>query len=457
MVKILQVVHGFVPHTFAGTEVYSYKLSKELSQRHQVHVFFRLNNPDEKEYSLRTNNFEGIQTHALNHTFNQCSSFEGLYSDGIIDQIFGELLDRIKPDIIHIQHLLFLSLGVVREAKKRKIPVVFTINDYWLFCPKGQLLKNNLSVCEDDNNVDCKGCLNSQLHIRKNVLFCYNKLKSRVPNAILQLAKNIYLTGSRMLLEDSLKCDELIQKRKNLVQDTISQVDLFIAPSNFIKERFISFGVPIHKIYMSRYGVDSISLESVQKMESKKIRFGYIGTLLPMKGVDILVVAFKNIKNNNIRLSIYGKPMAYAGYESYHRQLERMARDDNRVRLMGGFNNNNIGKIMTDIDVLIVPSIWPENSPLVIQEAFLAKTPVIASRIGGIPELINEEVNGLLFNPGSAKDLQEKLEYIINHAEIINRFKDHIPQVKSMEENAREIEAVYSGLLTTNKACDTKY
>ncbi len=106
---------------------------------------------------------------------------------------------------------------------------------------------------------------------------------------------------------------------------------------------------------------------------------------------------------------------------------------------------------MANIDVLLVPSIWLENAPLVIQEAFLSKTPVIASRIGGIPELVTDGINGLLLNPGDIKDLKEKIEYIIRNPEVIKKFKESIPEVKSIEENAKEMEEIYIRLIANSK------
>ena len=157
--KIMQVVHSFPPHTMAGTEVYAYNLSKELSKEHEVFVFFRINAPKEKEYSLSHNRLDGMDTYAINRTFRRCDSFEATYNDALIDEKFRELLDKIKPDIVHIQHLLFLSCGIIDEIKKRNIPIVYTLHDYWLRCYRGQLIKDDLSICSGDSPSECLRCL----------------------------------------------------------------------------------------------------------------------------------------------------------------------------------------------------------------------------------------------------------------------------------------------------------
>jgi len=454
--KIFKVVHSFVPYNMAGTEVYTYTLSKELAKRNEVFVFFRINKPAEKEYALTYNNLEGLKTYAINHTLNQCSSFEGLYSDRVIDKIWGSLLDETRPDIVHIEHLLFLSLGIISEAKKRNIPIVFTINDYWLFCQKGQLLKNDLTICEDHTKLNCQVCLISQLSIKKNTILFYNILRNRTPEILLQFIKKIYLSVVRMLFISPDKLSKAIKKRYDSINEMVSRVDLFIAPSKFIKEKFVEFGIPEEKIYFCPYGINYKNMYSPVKKRSAKLRFGYIGTLLPMKGVDILISAFKGIKNSDIQLSIYGKAIPYAGYEFYYKRLKKMVHDDKRINLMGDFDNKDVRMVMADIDMLVAPSIWLENYPLVIQEAFLAKKPVIASRIGGIPELVNDGVNGLLFNLGDRRDLKEKLEYTINNPDVIDNFKKNFPSIKSIEDNAREMEEIYIGLITKNKL-DARY
>ena len=114
---------------------------------------------------------------------------------------------------------------------------------------------------------------------------------------------------------------------------------------------------------------------------------------------------------------------------------------------MGGYNNEDIAKIFSEIDVLVVPSIWYENSPLVIQEAFLAKVPVIASWIGGIPELVQNGINGLLFKPGDKKELQEKMEYVIGNPDFLRKARENIPIIETIEVHTKKMEMLYRELL----------
>jgi len=448
--KILQVVHSFVPQTKAGTEVYSYNLSRELAKRNQVAVFFRTNDPEKAEYSITRNTCTGFETYAINHTFRECDSFKDTYQDDIIDSKFAELLECLQPDIVHIQHLLFLSTGIVQEAKKRGIPVVFTLHDYWLICHRGQLIADDLTRCDGNSIQRCEHCLRYLLRIRGYAFRLYRWIRRKIPLFLLRCLKGMYL------LIPNTEHRWRIEERRLIIKEMASAIDLFIAPSEFVRSRFIEHGFPSKKISFSAYGFDHKTIRCLAKTKSPIIRFAYMGTLLPMKGVDILIGAFKRIDNPNIELSIYGRLFSYAGFESYFRRIRKLSESDKRVVLKGEYSNDELASILKDIDVIVLPSRWEENSPLIIQEAFLTSTAVIASNIGGIPQLVKDDQNGLLFAPGNEDDLKDKMQRLIDRPELMERFRHNMPEIKTIEDNARELEQTYHGLVTQKEAAHEK-
>lgn len=449
--NILQVVSGFPPFNTFGTEVYAYNLSKELAKKHKVFVFYRINDLNLREYALNHRRLDGLEIFSINNTFKLCGSFETAYKNDVIAKKFGWILGQVNPDIVHIQHLLYLSTNIIEEAKKRNTPILFTLHDYWLLCAQGQLLKNNISACNKKNSFECIDCVFHQLSIKKNIFNTFYFLKKYTPEYLVQLAKNIYLNYCRFFSSSKIQAISLIEERVAYMKAISSKVDFFISPSQFLKRKFIEFGIPEDKIIFLPHGFNLDNFKNSQKISFGKIRFGFIGNSLPAKGVHILIKCFNKIKNDNVELKIYGQAMSYkAMLGNYLHYIKKMAKNKN-IKFMGGFDNRNIAKIFRAIDVLVVPSIWPENSPLVIQEAFLAKTPVIASRIGGIPELVNDGLNGILVNPGDANDLQGKIQYIIDNPNIIEKFKGNIPEVKSIEDNAKEIEEIYKKLIAKNR------
>jgi glycosyltransferase involved in cell wall biosynthesis len=369
------------------------------------------------------------------------------YKNKTIAEKFGMLLDQINPDIVHIQHLLYLSADIIEETRKRNIPIVFTLNDYWLICPQGQLLKIKMDVCDMHSCSECADCILYQLSIKKNVLSSYYLLKRYLPENLIRLAQNIYLQCSKLSFLSKNKIDILIKERIIYMKDICSKIDLFISPSEFLRNKFIEYGIKENQIVYLKHGLNSGGLRILPKKPYNKLRFGFIGNLMPAKGVHVLIESFNKIKNENAELRIYGRNLSYKSIMgNYLKYVMKIAKNNN-IRFMGGFDNGRIGEILSEIDILIVPSIWYENSPLVIQEAFACKTPVIASNIGGIPELINDGMNGLLFKPNDVEQLCESIKSVIEHPRLIEALKQNIEPPKTIEQNAKEIENVYKELL----------
>jgi len=443
--KILLVAHGFPPENTAGTEVYTYNLAKALSKKHEVFVFYREADFSKKEYTISRREEKGLKLFSINNTFRDYVSFESTYKDERLAREFGRILNEIKPDVVHVQHLLYLSVKMIEEAKKHGIPVVFTANDYWLLCPQGQLFKGNQTVCEGAaESSGCASCVLYQLSIRKNIAYFYAKIRKFTPSWFFQAVKNLYLLYAKTFFLRGKRVQESILERIRFMKELCSKIDFFIAPSEFIRQRFIAFGVPEAKIKVSSYGFDTRRITALPKTPSKLFRFGFIGNLMLAKGVHVLIKSFREIAEGRAELRIYGNAFSCkSSLGNYMGRLRDEARGKHNIHFLGGFVNADIDHIFQEIDVLVVPSIWYENAPLVIQEAFLSRTPVIASRIGGIPELLKDGENGLLFGAGDPRDLKEKMEYVMNCPEVLNKLRESVPAVKSLEENTAEMVKIY--------------
>lgn len=443
--RIIQVVHSFPPHNTAGTEVYTYNLSCALAKRHEVFVFHRINDKKKNEFEIIRGQHNRLHIYAVNNTFTHCDSFEMTYDNNIITYNFARLLEKIKPDIIHIQHLLFLSIGIIEAAKQRNIPIVFTLNDYWLLCPQGQLFKHN-KACREHSVLECVQCMKYQLSLKKGIMNIYWSLRNMMPVFLLQVVKNIYFTYARISLLSKEEGKKQIALRERRFKQACAKIDIFLAPSEFLRRKFMDFGIPENKIVLCRYGLITDYFRQFKRDKSDKVCFAFMGTLLPSKGVHVLLQAFNRMKQENAELKIFGSEIVYKGFEYYLAYIKKMGKHKN-IHFMGGYKNEDIGKIFSEIDVLVVPSIWYENAPLVIQEAFLAKTPVIVSRIGGIPELIDDGVNGLLFAPGDSRQLQEKMQYVVDNPDFLKKVRSAMPVVEDIESHAKKIEMLYSELL----------
>ena len=187
-----------------------------------------------------------------------------------------------------------------------------------------------------------------------------------------------------------------------------------------------------------------MSRRAQAEQSDDRLRIGFVGTLAWHKGAHVLVDAVRTLPASSYELRIFGDPAVAAGYAA---DLRRRA-DGLPVRFMGPFDRAGTAAVYGEVDVLVVPSLWPENSPLVIREAFMAGVPVVAARIGGISELVTDGVNGLLFNPRRTEELSSALRTLVVDRSRLEAFARAIPAVKSMKEHAAEWEGIYAEVLS---------
>ncbi len=399
--RIAQVIHGFPPEYMAGSEVYTHALVSELAKRHDLSVFTRIENPYKEKYETEIQKRNGFDVFRINNT-SRHPRFKSRYRDKAIESEFENFLDLYDPEIMHFGHLNHLSTAMVLQAKERGIPVIFTLHDFWLICQRGQFLMGDFSICDGQDDRKCARCLSK------------------------------WVPKKEALAE--------IGKRMRYLKKVMSGVDLYIAPSRFLMDKFIEFGVPENRIIYSDYGFDTSRFNGFKRSRSSKVRFGYIGTHIRSKGVNILMDAFNQINSNDVELKIYGRRMKDTVY------LESMIQREG-VKFMGGYDNQDVAKVLAGLDAIVVPSIWYENSPLVIHEAFLARIPVIASNKGGMAEYIHHMDNGLLFDLGNSRDLADKILMLAENRELIEELGGNAPPVKSIEKHAEELVEIYNQFL----------
>jgi len=440
VIRILQVVHGFPPKNLAGTEIYTYFLSKELSRRHDVHVFYPTYGKN--AYSVKHFVRDGLTLHELSLPYNLTERikkdiiYRSTYMNKKVEEKFKQTLDKVAPDIVHFQHLINLSASLIEVTKGKGIPIVLTLHDYWFICPLIQLLTSDYNICTgpDEQAKNCFECWN-----KRKVEFLANYLRKwLIPRKI---SKKILDLALRTI---NRKKD--FEQRKKYMKLLLLKVDKIITPSKFLKNFFIGHGIPKEKIIFSENGYNLNIFGNFEKKKKKKITFGFVGTIQKHKGVDVLIEAFNKIDDQNVELRIYGD---YDMNSSYFKELKSKIKNPN-IKFMGRFED--IKEPYSEIDILVVPSIWYETGgPLVVKEAFATKTPIIGSALGCIPEFVKHNTTGLLFKAGDSKDLYEKIKMVLEDPKIIERFKSNIKLPKSIKEQAVEIERIYKEVIENNK------
>lgn len=418
---ILKIIHGYPPLYNAGSEVYSKTIVKELSKNHKVSVFTREENIYAPDFQIRKENVsENIRLYIINNPQGK----DG-YRHKAIDDAFQELVLKLKPDIAHIGHLNHLSTGIIDVLKQLDIPIVFTLHDFWLMCPRGQFLTRSIGL--DNNHQLC----DKQDH-SKCASDCYR----------------VYFSGKEK--EEKLDLENWTGWTERRMQETksiMNKVDLFIAPARYLMNRFITdFDIPRSKIQYLDYGFDTSYLKPTNdKNENELFTFGYIGTHIPAKGINLLIEAFKKLEQP-ARLLIYGRENGQST-----QALKRLALSShNEIEFLPEYKNEDIvTDVFSKIDCIVVPSIWAENSPLVIHEAQACHIPVITADYGGMKEYVQHDVNGLLFKHRDANDLHLQLEDAISNPDKMKKLgqKGYLyspdGNVVSIIEHCEKLEEIY--------------
>lgn len=399
--KILIVIHGFPPYYMAGSEVYTFNKCIELSKKHEVIVFTRIEDEFQKPYKIAESIENGIKIIRVNKP-GRDYTFRSKYQDFRIAEIFREYFEELQPDVVHINHLSHLTTFIIDIIKEYQVPIIFTLHDFWMMCIKGQLIRDDNSLCNGPSIDKCRKC-------------------------------------NMKYFNSEVQANHEIERWIKILGDLNNKVDLFIAPSKFLRKIYISYGIPENKIIYMDYGFDKDLVNLIKKIPSWKVRFGFLGRIIPVKGISLLIDAFNEVDHKKTELNIYGRLPSSSIYLK-NRCL------NSAINFKGGYNYNDVSKILSNIDILVVPSIWYENSPLVIHEAFLAKIPVIASNLGGMAELVTHKKNGLLFEPGNVEDLVEKINIFIENPELIDMYSQKT-YVRSIQEDVKEIEELYYKLL----------
>jgi len=400
--KVLQVIHGFPPHYMAGSEIYTHTLSNELAKKIDVFVFTRIENSYQLPYTVHDNKLGRLQVSRVNKPLQDYTLLDK-YLDMKVDEAFRKLVDDIKPDIVHIGHLSHLSTNIVKIAKEEfHLPVVCTIHDFWLFCLRGQYIMDDLSLCKGWNAGNCYACLKAKFkeHLTLRMIHRYFRHMNNVRN----------------------------------------NIDVFLSPSMFLLDFFKSHGISEDKLILSRYGFDKGRIRFKKRRYScdSQLSFGFMGRIIPSKGIKLLLDAFDLDCFDKANLLIFGE----AGKDLHFLK----SRDKNSILFKGGYNNQDVQQVLEQIDVLVVPSLWYENSPLVIQEAFQAGVPVITADVGGMAELVTDGVDGYLFKRGDMKSLRTAIKRIIDDPTILNNLKVSPDKVRSIQDESSTILSIYRRL-----------
>ncbi len=420
--RVLVVSHGHPSLSLGGAEIASYNLHKGLNRIDDVGSIYlaRVGQPVPRHgatalMSLRQKDRE-ILFHADDYD-------HFLLSNRNTEEITRDLLRFVRdmrPDVVHFHHVIGFGLEAlyaVREALP-DAAVVVTFHEFLSICHHhGQMVKTaGAKLCDRASPTDCNACFP-------------------------EIAPASFL------------------RRERFVRAMLEVADHYVSPSDFLARRYVEWGLDEARMSVIENGLDIEEAAPPRPLAGpapRRARFAFFGQMTPYKGVDVLLDAVTRVPEkvwgDDARLMIFGgnlekQPLPYQ--EQVGRLIERAGE---RVRFYGSYRNTEMPRLMRSVDWIVMPSIWWENSPIVIQEAFFHGRPLIASNIGGMAEKITDEVDGLHFRAGSAEDLVDRLVEALTDATLWDRLRAGIGRPIDHVACANQHLELYRRLLGTRAA-----
>ncbi len=437
--KILIGVHQFFPKSRAGTEVLSLELARGLRKLgHSVQILTcEEENTGGKEPWLSKDIYDDFQVHRLH--------FGLIGNENIIAphlemshriQLVKKLLLSVRPDLVHLNHIMGFSAKIIPEIKGMGIPVVFTPTDYWTVCPKITLFRTyEKKVCEGPGD-------------GTNCVRCYRPVSYGIARWLLKIANTPLRYISRRL--QSLYS---LSHRLGFMVNCVNASNRVLTETKFLSDILIRHGVLKNLVKVVETGVDVGFLPEPISIpdsfsETIPLKLGFIGTLSEVKGPHLILEALSRLGENGkkVQFEIYGELKE----NSFCKMLQEKAKSlGQSVIFKGIFPHENMGKTLINIHALIIPSIWYESAPLVLCSALSAGTPVLISRLEGMTELVAENVQGYSFTPGDVQALSLLLEEILKNPKMLSKIYEHSQlRVRTTDQYVKDVEKEYKAILT---------
>jgi len=454
--RVLIVTHRSLPAHPAGTEVHTHTLARALAaQGHEVRVFTAEKDVSRPDLSLTEREHEGVRyTELVNNLFH--TSFEQTYRHAGCEARFAEVLEAFEADVVHASHLLYHSIGYARIARERGVPFFMTLFDFWLMCPRfGQRRFVDGSLCATIERERCARCMTdfkyAATSTERRVGGALATVKRATGVDLAPLAKRMAGSsgGGGGPVEPVDDADPAwiaaLERRERAIRDElVPRVDAFVAPSRFLRGEFLRWGLPAERVHFVRTGIDLAPFEGLEREPSDgAVRVRFIGTIVPHKAPHVLVEAFEQLDADTragLALHLHG-PDAHA--PAYAEELAARV-DALGGRYHGALARTDLAPTLARTDLLVVPSVWYENAPLVILEALAAGTPVVVSDLGGMRELALES-GGAVFPAGDAAALADHLRRAAtDRAAFEAAFEGAVPSRRSIEDDARDFAALWT-------------
>ena len=403
--KVVYLVHQFYPEFYSGTEKFVLNLAgmtQQAGNRVKVitYSFYEDLLYDRRRGKILCKEFiyRGIPVLAIRHTRLPEDLHHTLENEEL-SEIASDVISEEHPDVVHVGHPMRMG-PLIRALPPLGIPYLLTLTDFFLVCPKVILTPSRQPLCTGPEQGGACGRLCPEL-------------ESYYIVARLESAKKI-IFGARAVF----------------------------APSVFVAGIF-GREFPGLALRVAHHGLSYYRIKRNSKSYAShdRVVFCYAGSLNPHKGVHLLIEAFNAMRSGDPLLKLYGS----GPDQQYVSKLKALAGKNEHVEFCGLYSEDQTGEILSNVDVVVVPSLCYENYPMTLHEALACNVPVVATNLGGMAEKIQDGVNGFLFKMGDSQELQAVLERIVKDPSVLNPLKRNIDSmvIPGIEQEAYSYSRVY--------------
>ena len=446
LMRILLAIHHFPPAYHGGAEWRAFRTANELQrQGHTVRVVSveTLDRPDVDGLSVRHDVFEGVAVDRLDLGLpDEGVPHQYRFHNAAIADYMSDLIADFDADVVHLIGGYLITAAVISSARAAGRPVVVTLTDFWFLCPRITLVRGDGRLCHmPDEPLECVNCLLDQWRRYRIVDRVTGGLSGR---ALIRW----WRTAGPPKRGAPARWNDYVRARRQALPHLLGQASAVISPSRFLRDLYLQRNLRPEPFFYMRQGLETARWLPAERRadDGETFHVGYIGQLEPHKGVDVLIEAFRRLIPDSRRpvLHIYGD----LGRNSrYGARIRRQTRNMENVCFEGVFPNREVRRIHAGLDVLVVPSVWYENSPTVILEAYASGTPVLVSDLGGMAELVEDGVSGHTFKTGDAAALASRLQRLMDDREALERLRAGLPEIKTVEQEVGELVSIYEQIL----------
>lgn len=404
-----------------GVDVYTDRVGRALArQGHTINILAAdsgVEAPDQ-QFAVERDELDGFPIWRLRYSFAQRpkEAFDTGYDDEM-ETAVRAILHEQQPNLVIILNFYTMTLATVKAAKSLGIPVFHIATDFLPVCRRATFIRWHGGSCEVGESIKtCAACFVSNKKSGRIVAETIGKLPEDV---LVRLAGDGRYKQPHPLAPLNPYWHQIatMKRRLEVIQPLRDMIDHTFVPTRFTEQMFVENGFAAERVHHLPFGVDpEHPLSEVVHLPADHVRFLFIGRFQPYKGLHLLLEAFNKLENpQGATLTIYG---AADGHDGYYDSLMAGINSNERIHFLGKIPPSELATAFAEADYFLLPSTWHENSPLIVSDALQSSTPVIASDIGGVTDIVKHDINGLLFPMGDATTLQTTLQRTINDPEL---------------------------------------